>query len=137
MKITVGNCDLYHGDALEIMPTLPKSDLIVSDVPYKLTSGGPSGLMRGVFDPKNYSNDDGKPHPTEKPAALMKTYILNSSKPGDVVLDPFMGSCSTGVAAIKAGRRFVGIEKSEKFFRMAVRRMEAHYKTEQSDLFAV
>lgn len=51
-----------------------------------------------------------KSHPTEKPVNLMKTYIENSTQPGEVVLDSFMGSGATGVAAVEAGRRFVGIE---------------------------
>lgn len=62
-------------------------------------------------------------HPTEKPVALMEHYIGNSSKPGDVVFDPFMGSGTTGVAAIRTGRLFIGIEKDAKFFELAVRRL--------------
>lgn len=69
--------------------------------------------------------DSGKPHPTEKPVSLMKSYIINSTKPGEIVLDPFMGSGSTGVAALQAGRRFIGIEKEEKYFDMAVDRLQA------------
>ncbi len=66
-----------------------------------------------------------KAHPTEKPVLLMRIYIENSSKPGDLVLDPFMGSGTTGIAALRSGRRFIGIEKDERFFKMACRRLEA------------
>lgn len=64
-------------------------------------------------------------HPTEKPVALMRHYIEMSSQPAQIVLDPFAGSGSTGVAAIQAGRKFIGIEKNEKFFNMAVQRITA------------
>ncbi len=64
-----------------------------------------------------------KVHPTQKPVALMAEYIRQSTQPGDVVLDPFMGSGTTGVAAIQAGRKFIGIELGAGFFRDAVARI--------------
>lgn len=64
-------------------------------------------------------------HPTEKPAALCRHYIENSTKRGGLVLDPFMGSGTTGVAAISAGRRFVGCEIEPKWFDIACRRIGA------------
>lgn len=69
---------------------------------------------------------EGKPesHPTEKPVDLMRHYIGNSSQIGQVVSDPFMGSGTTGVAAIMEGRRFVGIEINEKWFHVARQRLE-------------
>lgn len=63
-------------------------------------------------------------HPTEKPVHLMRHYITNSSKLGDVVIDPFMGTGSTGVAALLEGRRFIGIEKDERWFNVARKRLE-------------
>lgn len=71
-------------------------------------------------------------HPTEKPVMLMRHYIENSTKMGDVVLDSFMGSATTGIAAIKAGRKFIGIEKNEKWFNIAVERMEAEVKSRKN-----
>lgn len=62
-------------------------------------------------------------HPTQKPVELMGHFIGLLSDPGDVVLDPFMGSGSTGVSAKKLGRRFVGIELDEKYFDIAVKRI--------------
>ncbi len=79
---------------------------------------------------------DESDHPTEKPVALMQHYIENSTKPGDVVLDPFAGSGTTGVAALQSGRKFIGIEKDKKFFDMAVRRIEKQVSSEQKNLFA-
>lgn len=64
-------------------------------------------------------------HPTEKPVALMRSYIDQSSAAGEIVLDPFMGSGSTGVAAHQAGRIFVGIEKDAKYFEIACERLWA------------
>lgn len=51
-----------------------------------------------------------KKHPTEKPVELLQLYINNSSKCGDLVLDPFMGSGSTAIACVKTGRQFLGYE---------------------------
>jgi len=62
-------------------------------------------------------------HPTQKPLSLLERIVLSSSKPGDIVLDPFMGSGTTGVASKLLKRRFVGIEKDEKFFNLAERRI--------------
>lgn len=67
-------------------------------------------------------------HPTQKPVALMSHFVETLSNPGDTVLDPFMGSGSTGVAALKAGRRFVGVELDERYFEMAKRRMRGEEK---------
>ena len=49
-------------------------------------------------------------HPTQKPVALLERVVLASTKPGDLVLDPFCGSGTTGVAAVRHGRRFIGID---------------------------
>lgn len=68
-------------------------------------------------------DENGKPHPTEKPVSLMACYIINSTHEGQTVLDPFMGSGTTGVAAVQYGRKFIGIEKDERFFDMAVERL--------------
>jgi DNA modification methylase len=235
-KVTVGGATLYLGDAMQIMPHLPASDLAVSDVPYSLTTGGvskSSKTMSGIFAAHNYANDGqlimatvpfpdmmaaihgalvddadcyvmandknvlplgnaaidagfglhnilpwdkitptanrwymkhveftlylwkgrartiNNPsakqlvrggldkiagHPTEKPVPLMAEYIRNSSQPGQVVLDPFMGSGTTGVAALQLGRRFVGIEIDPGFFAMACDRIAAAHS--HPDMFA-
>ena len=62
-------------------------------------------------------------YPTEKPIALSKTLITQSSLPGDVVVDPFMGTASTGSAALEMGRSFIGSDISEKALAIARERL--------------
>jgi DNA modification methylase len=235
-KELIGDCALYLGDAMDVLPTLDHVQLVVSDVPYALTTGGvaKSGkTMSGIFAAHNYANDgqlvmatvpfpemmkalfdmldrDGdcyvmandknvyplmeaafaagfslhnllvwdkiQPtanrwymknceftiylwkgrartinnpgskqllaggiekatgHPTEKPVHLMAEYIGNSSRRGDTVLDPFMGSGTTGVAAVQLGRKFVGVEIDPTFFDMACQRIRDAY--ERPDMWA-
>lgn len=64
-------------------------------------------------------------HPTVKPADLMAWLIRLVTPPGGIVLDPFTGSGSTGIAAVRHGFRFVGIEQSEEYFEIACRRIAA------------
>ena len=64
-----------------------------------------------------------KAHPTQKPESLLNRVILASSKPGDVVLDPFFGTGTTGAAARRLGRRFVGIEREENYAKLARKRI--------------
>jgi site-specific DNA-methyltransferase (adenine-specific) len=68
-------------------------------------------------------NVRGKLHPTQKPVELMKILIENSSNEGDVVLDPFMGSGSTGVACLNTNRNFIGIELDKNYFEIAKERL--------------
>lgn len=58
-------------------------------------------------------------HPTIKPLDIVKNFIVNSSNENDIVLDPFMGSGTTGVACKQLNRNFIGIELEEKYFRIA------------------
>ena len=62
-------------------------------------------------------------HPTQKPVALIDRCLRASSRPDDVVLDPFTGSGSTGVAALQLGRSFIGFESVDEFVDMASRRL--------------
>ena len=76
-----------------------------------------------------YNNIIGnKLHPCEKPVDLLKMYINNSSNEGDIVLDPFMGSCSCGQACIETNRNFIGIEKDEEYFDIADNRIQTYIK---------
>jgi modification methylase len=79
-------------------------------------------------------DDNGdKVHPTQKPEALLARVILSSSKPGDVVLDPFFGSGTTGAVAKRLGRHYVGMEREQKYIDAAEKRIEAvdpHARTE-------
>ena len=62
-------------------------------------------------------------HPTIKPVEILQNLIVNSSNPGDVVLDPFMGSGSTGIACNNTGRNFIGIELDKGYFDTAKARI--------------
>jgi site-specific DNA-methyltransferase (adenine-specific) len=226
----IGNCTLYNGNSLEIMGSLEPVDCIVTDAPYRVSSGGfASNLQleggfggwmkdygnggdivqcdvewsdwlpiayaalkndrqayfmtngknlsraqtaaeeagfdlhtilvwdkRAALPNKYYQNiteftlfmrkgsaftirnpasknlvslfqRDESPHPTEKPVDLMATYISNSSWRGQTILDPFMGSGTTGVACVKTGRNFIGIEMDQKWFDVACERIARAY----------
>lgn len=71
-----------------------------------------------------YARDREKYHPTQKPVALLEDLIQTYSNPGDIVLDFTMGSGSTGVACMNTGRRFIGIEKEQRYFDIATARIE-------------
>lgn len=62
-------------------------------------------------------------HPTQKPVDLVARCIRASTNPSDIVLDPFMGSGTTGLAALALGRRFLGFEKEEKYVKLAAKRL--------------
>lgn len=74
----------------------------------------------------NVDNPRNKVHPTEKPVELMEVLVNNSSLDGEVVLDPFMGSGTTGVACKNLNRKFIGIELDENYFNIAKERIEKH-----------
>jgi modification methylase len=69
--------------------------------------------------------DGKKAHPTQKPEALLHRVMLASSKPGDIVLDPFFGSGTTGAVARRLGRHFIGIERDESYIAIAQQRIAA------------
>jgi len=192
----IGDATLYLGDCLEILPTLPKVDAVITDPPYGLGDkldgaqigskwgkhfgcgapewdkqthplvaelprvasqciiwGGnyyPLPPMRGwllwdkivrefssghaemawtTLDQPvrafNYAHgqlaSEGKYHPTQKPLPLMKWCVSFTT---GAVLDPFMGSGTTGVACMNLGRKFIGIEIEPKYFDIACERIE-------------
>jgi len=79
-------------------------------------------------------DDNGeKLHPTQKPEKLLYNVIISASKPGDLIVDPFMGSGTTGAMAKRLGRSFFGIERDETYRKYALRRIAA--ETEISDEF--
>ena len=69
--------------------------------------------------------DGAKLHPTQKPEALIYRVLLATSKPGDVVLDPFFGTGTTGAVAKKLGRHFIGVERDRDYIAAARRRIDA------------
>jgi modification methylase len=78
--------------------------------------GGPERLRAG---------NGSKAHPTQKPEALLHRVLLASTRPGEIVLDPFFGSGTTGAVAQRLGRRFIGIERDPVYVALARRRIAA------------
>lgn len=68
-------------------------------------------------------------HPTQKPLRLLYRIILASTRPGDTILDPFTGSCTTGIAANLLDRKFIGIDQSEVYLQLGIKRkLDIEYK---------
>ena len=89
----------------------------------KINNCGTSDILS--IPNKKTKDENGKNlHDTEKPVNLMKILVENSSNENDLVLDPFMGIGSTGVACLNTNRRFIGIELDEKYFNIAKERLE-------------
>lgn len=211
--VIIGDCQLYLGDCLEILPTLGKVDAVVTDPPYGLADKHDGGSWKKgakTFDmnrpPKkifdiildiskeqiifggNYFTDYLRPsmrwliwdkglsgftasdfemawtsqhaatrriiysagnergfapkstedkkyinnHPTQKPVGVMK-WCIDFLPDANIILDPFMGSGTTGVACAKMGRKFIGIEMEPKYFDIACKRIEQAYA--QPDMF--
>ncbi|MHA2646617.1 MAG: DNA-methyltransferase, partial [bacterium JZ-2024 1] len=90
----------------------------------------PNSQMRSVWavnTPKAIEKKFGK-HPTQKPEDLLKRIVLASSKKGDLVLDPYTGSSTTGIVAYLLGRRFIGIDTEKKYLDISIRRFEEFEK---------
>ncbi len=75
-----------------------------------------------IMPPGKSEKRHGK-HPTQKPEALLWRIVAASTSPGELVLDPFCGSATTGVACARLGRRFIGIERETEFLTLAVKRL--------------
>lgn len=219
-KEVIGDCTLYLGDCLEVLPALPKADAVVTDPPYGIgadankradqqhgkaaapskdygsggwdsappdqrlidlvvESGSVAILWGGnyfslppmsgwlVWDKENGSNGyadcelawsnipmavrrikwrwagmlqadmknkEERFHPTQKPIEVMR-WCLGHIPLSRKILDPFMGSGTTGVAAVKDGRSFVGIERDERYFNIACERIQKAYA--QLDMFVI
>lgn len=83
-----------------------------------------------IMAPRKAEKLHGK-HPTQKPLKLLNRIILAASNEGDLILDPFCGSSTTGVAAVEAGRRYVGIDQSDEYLDLSVRRLEGLLEGEE------
>ena len=94
----------------------------------KINNCGTKSVLE-VANPKN------KKHPTEKPVELMEILIENSSEQSGTVLDPFMGSGSTGVACVNTNRNFIGMELDDGYFEIAKKRVEEAEITKNSSLW--
>jgi site-specific DNA-methyltransferase (adenine-specific) len=82
-----------------------------------------------IFRYRAVGIDGGKEHPTQKPVSLMEWCLGFAS--GNVVLDPFMGSGTTGVACANLGRKFIGIEIEPRYFDIACERIDAAYRQQR------
>lgn len=91
------------------------------------------GAVRRITFSRSKALQDGKEHPTQKPVEVMKWCLEQLPHGCDLILDPFMGSGTTGIACVKMGRKFIGIEIDEGYFDIACRRIEEAYK--QPDMF--
>ncbi len=102
----------FHYDAMKVF----NDDLQMrSDWTLPLCTGG-----------ERLKNDDGdKLHPTQKPEALLQRVMLATSNVGDVILDPFFGTGTTGAVAKQLGRHFIGVERETKYAEAAMARIEA------------
>jgi DNA modification methylase len=99
---------------------------------WELIQVGGFGRLSGPRDPsvlRYYVGQTGSAdHPNQKPVALLEYLIEKLTKPGDTILDPFMGSGSTGVACVQTGRNFIGIEIDKGYFAIAKKRIRAAQK---------
>lgn len=86
----------------------------------------PKKQMRSVWainTPQKWEKKFGK-HPTQKPFNLLKRVILASTKKGNIILDPFTGSSTTGLVAIKFGRKFIGVDDKKKYLNLSIKRFK-------------
>lgn len=211
-KEIIGDCTLYLGDCLEVMPLVGRVDAVVTDPPYGIGESSEKVASRGqLAKPKDYGDfdwdkspasaehietikeiskhqiifggnyftlgptscwlvwdkqntgdfadcelawtnlpkavrriywrwngmirkgNDVREHPTQKPVGVMEWCINHLPDTAQTILDPFMGSGTTGVACVKLGRKFIGIELNEQYFDIACSRIEKAYA--QPDFF--
>jgi site-specific DNA-methyltransferase (adenine-specific)/modification methylase len=114
-------CGMTHWGRTTCQPILfygkdPKCGLTIKPIHYQLTES-----------PEKCG------HPCPKPTGFMKWCVDRASVDGETILDPFMGSGTTGVAAVQMGRKFIGIEREPKYFDIACERIENAQR--QSNLF--
>ena len=100
---------------------------------FEIAWGSQKRAARVIECPRGRAVKDGKEHPTQKPVEVMEYCLQELPANARTILDPFMGSGTTGVACAKMGRRFIGIEIEPKYFDIACRRIEQAYA--QPDMF--
>ena len=70
-------------------------------------------------------------HPTQKPLELLNRIVLASTMPGDIVLDPFQGSGTTGISAFKEGRQYIGIEIEEEYLKVSIKKLKDAFREKE------
>jgi DNA modification methylase len=121
-------CIIWGGNYYDLPPA--RGWLIWDKVVRQFSSGHCEMAWTNIDQPIrafNFTNGElateGKVHPTQKPLRLMQWCIEQVGAKAQTILDPFMGSGSTGVAAILMGRKFIGIERDERYFQIACERI--------------
>jgi site-specific DNA-methyltransferase (adenine-specific) len=128
---TVSDSYTFNVDAVKLQRKViaPYRDEERSPKDWDITSAGnfrltyPSNLWTDITVPF-WSMPENTDHPTQKSEKLVAKIVLASSNPGDIVLDPFLGSGTTSVVAKKLGRKYLGIEVEEAFCCLAERRLD-------------
>jgi site-specific DNA-methyltransferase (adenine-specific) len=98
------------------------------------------GLLKFINSPDNIiavqsNGDDMGLHPTQKPIKLMELLIEMTTTEGQIVCDPFCGSGTTLIAALKMKRKFIGYELNNEYYETALKRIENEISSQESDLF--
>lgn len=101
----------------------PKHELLMFAAKGKHQLNFPEGRINDVWNVPVKFSGARRFHPNEKPLEWIIPAVKNSSNEGDVILDPFMGSGTTGIVAVAMGRRFVGAEKDREYFKIAEERI--------------
>ena len=133
--------DLKSGGTKSTYVAKPSQSVAMSGPNYqrsmKDSESSEGGASRFFYVAKASKDDrgEGNDHPTVKPIKIMEYLCRLITPPRGLILDPFMGSGTTGVAAVKNGFRFVGIEREQKYFDIACRRLEEAQR--QGSLFEV
>lgn len=120
---------LGHDPQNAVNPALVEEPAVLRNYGHHHTLGNSGGqterMPRTVINIPVHNNDcSGKWHPTQKPVKLMELMIRTYTKPGDVVFDPFMGSGATGKAALRCGRKFIGVELNAEYFNRTQQEIE-------------
>ena len=102
-------------------------------VPPKRYTQTKTGYPRNILEFSSLALSANRLHPTQKPVDLLEYLVNTYSNPGELVLDNCMGSGSTGVACANTGRRFIGIEKEQKYFGIASERIADAFSCAKSD----
>lgn len=119
-----GGITIYHGDCREVLPQLPKADqAFLADAELGWMKGG-TGIYIYAETAQGFLRTEYAQHPTQKPVGLME-YCIHKSRTKGLILDPYMGSGSTLVAARNLKRPAIGIEIDEEYCEIAAKRLEA------------
>lgn len=125
------NCNIEILTWHKTNPLPTANNTYLNDTEYCIFAREKGVKLNGTYETKrkyyisaiNQADKKKYNHPTIKPVNIIKNLIINSSNPGEIVLDPFMGSGTTGVACKELGRDFIGIEIDKKYYDIAKERI--------------